>query len=44
MLPRVKEERNVLLTLKRENWIGQIVRWNCLLKHVFEREIEGSIE
>jgi len=36
----------MLLTVKREkyNWIGQIAGRNCLLKHVFEREIEGRRE
>jgi len=43
---RVKEERNILHTLKRTNanWIGHIVRRNCLLKHVIEGKIEGWIE
>jgi hypothetical protein len=46
VLRRIKQERNVLVTVKREkdNWIGKIVRRNCILKHVFEREIEGRIE
>jgi hypothetical protein len=41
----VKEERNMLLMLKREknDGIGRIVRRSCLLKHVFEGEIEGKI-
>lgn len=40
-----KEERNMLLTVEREknDWIGQVVRKSCLLKHVFEGEIEGRI-
>jgi hypothetical protein len=46
VLHRVKEERNVLLTIKRRkaNWIGHILRRNCLLKHVIEGKIEGGIE
>jgi hypothetical protein len=34
VLHRVKEERNILLTIKRRkaNWIGHILRRNCLLK------------
>jgi hypothetical protein len=38
VLPRVKEKRKVLLTIKRRkaNWIGQILRRNCSLKHVTE--------
>jgi len=36
----------MLLMVKREknNWIDQIVGRNCLLKHIFEREVEGGIE
>jgi hypothetical protein len=38
---RVKEERNMLYKIKRRkaNWIGHVLRRNCLLKHV----IEGNI-
>jgi hypothetical protein len=45
-LHRVQEERNILHTVKRRkaNWIGHILRRNCLLKHVFEGKIEGRIE
>jgi hypothetical protein len=41
VLRRVKEERNILLTIKRRqaNWIGHILRRNCLLKYVTEGEI-----
>jgi len=40
---RVKEERNVLLTIKRRkaNWIYYSLHRNCLLKHVTEGKIEG---
>jgi hypothetical protein len=43
---RVKEERNILQTIKRRkaNWIGHFLRRNCLLKHVIEGELEGRIE
>jgi hypothetical protein len=46
VLHRVKEERNILHTIKRRkaNWIGHILRRNCLLKHVIEGKIEGRIE
>jgi hypothetical protein len=46
VLKRVKEERNILQTIKRRmaNWIGHILRRNCLLKHVIEGKIEGRIE
>jgi hypothetical protein len=46
VLHRVKEERNILHTIKRRkaNWIGQILRRNCLLKHVTGGKLEGRIE
>jgi hypothetical protein len=46
VLHRVKEERNILHTIKRRkvNWIGHILHRNCLLKHVIERKLEGRIE
>jgi hypothetical protein len=42
---RVKEERNILHAVKRRkaNWIGHILRRNCLLKPVIEGRIEGRI-
>ena len=35
-LQRVKEERNILHTIERRkvNWIGHILRRNCLLEHI----------
>jgi hypothetical protein len=46
VLHRVQEERNILHTIKRRktNWIGHILRRNCLLKHVIEGKLEGRIE
>jgi hypothetical protein len=46
VLHGVKEERNTLHTIKRRkaNWIGHILRRNCLLKHVIEGKLEGIIE
>jgi hypothetical protein len=46
ILLRVKEERNILQTIKRRkaNWIGHILRRNCPLKHVIEGKIEERIE
>jgi hypothetical protein len=46
VLHRVKEERNIVLTIKRRkaNWIGHILRRNCLLKHVIEGKTEISRE
>jgi hypothetical protein len=40
VLHGVKEERNILHTMQtsKVNWIGQILRGNCLLKHVIEGE------
>jgi hypothetical protein len=46
VLHRVKEERNILHTIKRRkvNWIGHILRRYCLLKHVIEGKLEERIE
>jgi hypothetical protein len=43
---RVKDQRNILLeTRKRKaNWIGHILRRNCLLQRVIEVKIQGGIE
>jgi hypothetical protein len=42
----VKEERNIVHTIKRRkaNWIGHILRRNCLLKHVIEGKLVGRRE
>jgi hypothetical protein len=46
VLHRVNEERNIVHTIKRRkaNWIGHILRRNCLLKHVIEGKLEGRID
>jgi hypothetical protein len=46
VLHRVKEERNIVHTVKKRkaNWIGHILRRNCLLKHVIEGKLEGMIQ
>jgi hypothetical protein len=46
VLHRVTVERNILYTIKirKANWIGHILRRNCLLKHVIEGKLEGRIE
>ena len=46
VLDRVKEERNILCTIKRRktNWIGHILRRNCLVKHISEGKLDESIE
>jgi hypothetical protein len=46
VLHRFKEERNILhtITRRRANWIGHILRRNCLLKHLIEGKIDGRVE
>jgi hypothetical protein len=46
VLHRVKEEKNVLHAIKRRkvNWLGHILRRNCLLKHAIEGKLEGRRE
>jgi hypothetical protein len=46
VLCRVKEERNIVHTIKRRNanWIGHILRRNCLLKHAIKGALKGKIE
>jgi hypothetical protein len=46
LLYRVKEERNILHKMKRRkaNWIGHILRMNCLLKYIIEGLREEGIE
>jgi hypothetical protein len=41
VLFRVKEQRNIL---RKANWIGHILRRNCLLQPVIEGKINGGIE
>jgi hypothetical protein len=42
----VKEKKNILHTRERRqaNWIGHILRRNCLLRHVIEGKLDGRIE
>jgi hypothetical protein len=46
VLHRVKEEKNILHRIYRRkaNWIGHILRRNCLPKHVTEGKLEGRTE
>jgi hypothetical protein len=46
VLHRDKGERNILYTVKRrkDNWIGQILCRNRLLKQVIGGEVEGRAE
>jgi hypothetical protein len=38
------EEYPTYKKIRKANWIGHILRRNCLLKHVIEGKIEGTIE
>jgi hypothetical protein len=42
----VKEQRNILREISKQkaNWIGHILRRNCLLQRVTEGKIKGGIE
>jgi hypothetical protein len=46
VLLRVEEQRNILheLSKLKVNWIGHILRRNCLLRQVIEGKIKGGIE
>jgi hypothetical protein len=46
VLQIVKEKKNILYTVDRrkDNWIGHMLRRNCLLKHVIEGNIKETIE
>ena len=46
VLSSAKSDRSILHTVKRRkaNWIGHILRRNCLLEHVTEGKIQGRIE
>jgi hypothetical protein len=44
VLRTVKGEKDILRTIKRRkaNWIGHILRRNCLIKHVIEGKVTGA--
>ena len=46
VLLRVNEQRNNLHEIRKRkaNWIGHILRRNCLLKQVIEGKIKGDME
>jgi hypothetical protein len=46
VLLRVKEQRNILHDINKwkANWIGHILRRNCLLQGVIEGKIKGEID
>ena len=45
VLLRVNEQRNIQHEIRKRkaNWIGHILRRNCLLKQFIERKIKGEI-
>jgi hypothetical protein len=46
VLLRVKEQRNILHEIRnrKANWIGHILRRNCLLQRVIEGKMQGETE
>jgi hypothetical protein len=46
VLLRVTEQRNILheISKRKANWIGHILRINCLLQQIIEGKIKGGIE
>jgi hypothetical protein len=46
VLFRDKEQRNILheISKRKANWIGHILRRNCLLQQIIEGKIKGWIE
>ena len=46
VLLRVNEQRNILHEIRKRkaNWIGHILRRNCLLQKVIEGKIKGQVE
>jgi hypothetical protein len=44
VLLRVKEQRNILheISKRKANWIGHILRINCLLQQVIEGKVKGG--
>jgi len=44
VLLRAKEQRNILheISKRKVNWIGHILRRNCLLQRVIEAKIKGN--
>ena len=46
VLLQVNEQRNILRAVRKRkaNWIGHILRRNCLLKQVIEGKIKGEMD
>jgi hypothetical protein len=44
VLLRVKKQRDILheISKRKFNWVGQILRKNCLLQQVIEGKIKGG--
>ena len=45
VLLRFNEQRNILYEIRKRkaNWIGHVLRRNCLLKQVIEGKIKGGV-
>jgi len=45
-LHRIKEQLHMLQTIRRKKakCVGHNLRGNCLLKHAFERQVDGRVE
>ena len=43
---RVREQKNILheMSKRKANWVGHILRRNCLLQQFIEGKIKGGIE
>ena len=46
VLLRVNEQSNILheISKRKANWIGHILRRNCILKQVIEGKLKGGME
>jgi hypothetical protein len=46
VLLRINEQRNILheISKRKANWIGHILRRNCLLRRVIEGKMKGEKE
>jgi hypothetical protein len=46
VLLRVEEQRNILHEIykRKANWMGHILRRNCLLQRVIEGKVKGGID
>jgi hypothetical protein len=48
VLLRVKEQRNILhkilVSKRKANWVGHILRRNCLLQRAIEGNVKGGVE